>query len=318
MTVPPTDTGLPDLTGAYIASLRRSGPAWDAVVAAARSTTRPNLADQDSAGNVNALARALTGDRAGVIADLRAARASLSSVSRTLSLARELQPLPLAARIAGVTDAEVGFDLRAWFRTAIETGGLEGRGVADNVRGSARLDPTNWGSHARATVAWVAWYIGDPALSAEAWDNVRRYLTGGAGYQYKSDQVSWGTWTIAPAGTVKSGVNLDGAIHDIYRGGSFPTVGSSGTSYAWEATQGTISSAIAVDMAGHPEVWQAGDQAVLRSLRWLYGPLIDTEATGDDRWILWVAQRAYGTQPGTLAAPTTPGKGFGWTDWLYG
>ena len=301
-----------------VAGLPRSGPAYDAVVAAAGDGTRPNLADQDGAGNVNALARAFLGRKAEVIADLKAARASLGSVERTLSLARELQPLPLAARVAGVTDADVGFSLRSFFLDAINHGPLEGRD-ASTVRESARVDPTNWGSHARATVMWVAWYVGDAALIAEAYDNVARYLRGGAGFIFKADQTSWGQWTIAPAGTSKNGFDLDGAIHDIYRGGTFPTVGADGVNYVWEASQGNVSAAVAAEAAGHAEVWQEGNRAILRSLSWMYRTAGVGGPTGDDRWQPWVLARAYGSGFGLSlpGAPTSPGKGFGFADWLY-
>jgi hypothetical protein len=313
----PSISGLPDLTRAYIDSLTKSGPAYLAVVNAANVLIRPDLSNQDSAGNVNALARGLLNRKAEVVADLKAAKASLPKVTRTLSLARELQPLPLAAKLASVTDADVGFDLKAFFLEAVNKGPIEGRD-ADTVRESAAIDPTNWGGHSRATMMWVAWYTGDAALIAEAYDNLHRYLSGGAsGFVYHSDQISWGKWTIAPKGTVKAGVNLDGAIHDIYRGGSFPTFGSAGANYTWEASQGNVSAAIAADMAGHPEVWTVGDSAILRSLRWMTSGSPIGPAEGDDRWQPWVTARAYGTtDPARPATPTSPGKGFGY-DWLW-
>ena len=242
-----------------------------------------------------------------VAADIDAAKASLGSVSRTLSLARELAPLPLVSALAGRNDCP-------FYLSAINKTGIEGRD-ASSVRESARIDPTNWGSMSRAAVMAVAWACGDAALRAEAWDNVKRYLEGGSGFLYHEDQVSWGRWTIAPKGTVKSGVDLDGAIHDIYRGGTFPTVGSSGVNYVWEASQGNVTAAIFADMLGYP-VWTAGDSALLRSLEWMYRTV--GAPTGDDQWQPWVIERAYGPAfSRSLVTPTSPGKNFGFTDWLY-
>ena len=315
---PPTGDSKVAITRAGCDKLPKTGPAYAAVKSKADSSTRPNLNDQDSSGNVSALARGLLNNKAGVAADLKAARSSLSSVQRTLALSRELQPLPLAAKLVSLTDSDVGFPLGKFFRDAIAHGPIEGRD-ADNVREAARIDPTNWGCHARATVMWVAWYLNDKALIDEAYDNVKRYLEGGAnGFTYHSDDVTWGKATIAKKGTSKSGVDLDGCIHDIYRGGTFPNVGSAGQNYVWEASQGNVSMSIAADMAGHPEVWDLGDKALLRSLNWMYKTKGVGGAAGDDRWQMWVAKRVYGSIPGTLPSPpTSPGKGFGYTDWLY-
>lgn len=295
-----------------LAGLPRSGPAYDAVVSAANNSTRPDLANQDSKGNTNALARALLARD--ISADITAMKGSLPNVSRTLSLARELAPMPLVSALGGRGTSDCSF-----YQSAINRTGLEGRD-ASSVRESARIDPTNWGSMARAAVMAVAWLCGDEALRDEAYNNVYRYLDGGwTGFRYKPDQISWGTWTVAPKGTVKSSFDLDGAIHDIYRGGAFPTVGADGVNYVWEASQGNVVAAIFADMAGYPEVWQVGDRALLRSIEWMYRTDGIGGPTGDDRWQSWIIERAYGAVfSRTLETPTTPGKNFGWTDWLYG
>lgn len=315
-TPPSGGGGIQDITRSYLDSLPHSGSAYNSVVSAANSTVRPDLANQDSKGNTNALARSLLNNKAGVIADLQAARSSLSSVARTLSLARELQPLPLAAQLTGVTDADVGFDIDAFFLEAINKTGIEGRD-ANSVRESARIDPTNWGSHARATVMWVAWYTGDAALRTEAYDNIQRYLSGGAtGFVYHSpEDTTWGQYTIAPVGYSKGGFDLDGAIHDIYRGGPCCTsVGADGQNYTWEAMQGITSMAIAADMSGYTDVWTVGNSAILRAYDWLNRTADIGPATGDDTWIPYVMREAYGRP---ASGSTSPGKGFGFTDWIY-
>jgi hypothetical protein len=164
-------------------------------------------------------------------------------------------------------------------------------------------------------VLWVAWYSGDAALIAEAYDNVARYLTGGAtGFVYhEPSQTTWGRWTIAPVGTTNGGFDLDGAIHDLYRGGPCcARVGADGQNYTWEAMQGIVSMAIAADMAGHTEVWSEGDSAIRRAYDWLLRTPGVGPPTGDDTWIPYVMREAYGR---AASGATIAGKGFGYTDW---
>lgn len=312
---PEPPTRLPALTRAYVDSLAKSGAAYDGVVAQSSLSDRPDLSDQDSQGSAAILARGLLGDHVGVAEDLAAALDSLVSVDRTLSLAREAQPLALAARLTG-QDASV------LLRDILALDGLSGRGV-DNLRASARVDPTNWGTMARASVAWIAWGLDDPELIDEAWDNQLRYLTTGGEFRYRAEQQSWqpnlspeSAWvTVGPVGATRNGWDLDGVLtNDAYRGGDPPDLD---TGYVWEGFQGTISAAIALDMAGHPEVWQVGDRAILRAGLWMHR--LGVPATGDDGWIGWVLRRVYGAAwPHALAsAPTQPGKGWAFTDWLY-
>ena len=264
---PPTSSGKMAITRQMVDALPKSGSAYNAVLAASKRSDRPDLSNQEGLGNTASLARGLLKDKTGVVSDLKAARASLTKVQRTLSLARELQCLPLAADLAGVTDTDVGFDIGKFFMDAINKTGIEGRD-ADSVRKAASIDPTNWGCHARASVMWVAWYLReeDKVLLAEAWDDLKRYLEGGSrGFTYHSDQVSWGRWTIAPKGTTKNGVDLDGAIHDIYRGGDFPTVGAAGQNYVWEASVRARSVRPSPPTcAGMATSWSLGDKALDR------------------------------------------------------
>lgn len=307
---------LPLITPGYLASLPRSGKAYEGVKKAADATVRPDLDDQDGKGNTNALARALLGRD--TTADLAAMRATFPDVSSTLHINRELQPMALVSYLGGTVDP-------VWFLNAVTTGyggarGIKGPpGSENSVRASAHGDPTNWGSHGRATLMCIATYQA-PALLPEALDNVRRYLENGSGWQYKqlAPELSWGLFTIAPKGHTKTGMDLDGAIHDIYRSGVFPKTAGDGMSYVWEAFQGTVASAVFADQAGHPEVWEWGDRAILRAAEWMYR-VLSNPATGDDTWIPWVLKRAYGsafTRP-LPPSPTSPGKGFGWADWLW-
>lgn len=233
-----------------------------------------------------------------------------------LSLGREAQPLALAARLTN-TDAS------ALLRAILARTGMESRGIGNgSLIQSARLDPTNWGAMDRAAYMWIAWGLDDSALIADAYDALVRYLTTGDGFEYKSDQQAWqpipspsSAWvTVGAKGATRNGWDLDGALtNDAYRGGNPPNLD---TGYTWEGFQGTVSAAIAADMAGHPEVWELGDRAILRAALWMYR--LGSPAEGDDRWIGWVLRRAYGNAwPHPLTTPTSPGKGWAFTDWTY-
>lgn len=307
---PPGDSSLPYLSRAYVGTLPRTGSAFTAVQAAAKGP-RPDLSDQNSAGSAAMLARGFLGDVEGVRADLAACIATAPKVARVLSLGRESQPIALAAVLTGL-------DPRPAIKAVLELTGLEDRGVGDGtIRTHARKDPTNWGCHSRATIAWFAFAGAVP--EEEAAENVRRYLTTGEGFTYKSDQQSWQPTAgkLVCIGPKSSDLQVDGVItNDAYRGGPPPDLKGDGANYVWEGFQGTVSAAIALDMIGYSDVWSWGDRAILRAGQWMYRKGVP--ASGDDRWIGWVLRKVYGgSWPYTLATPTSPGKGWGFTDWTY-
>jgi hypothetical protein len=67
--------------------------------------------------------------------------------------------------------------------------------------------------------------------------------------------------------------------------------------------------------SGYPDVWQWGQSAVHRAVKLQMDQGCAFE--GDDAWQLWVVNRVYGTRWPAESTPS-PGKNFGWTDWLYG
>lgn len=300
---------LPRLTRAYVDSLPRSGAAYQAVASAAAGP-RPDLSNQDSPGSAAMLARGLLGDVTGVKADLQACVDTAAKAARVLSVGREAQPIALAALLTGN-------DPRPAMQAVLARSGLEARGIGNGtVRQSATLDPVNWGCHCRATIAWFA--VGGSIPAAEASDNLLRYLTSGDHFAYKSDQQSWQPipGQLVCIGPVNANLALDGVItNDAYRGGPPPNLVGDGANYTWEGFQGTVSAAIALAELGYdPFAW--GDRAILRAGLWMYRKGVP--ATGDDRWIGWVLRKAYGSDwPHPLATPTSPGKGWGWTDWMY-
>jgi hypothetical protein len=120
---------------------------------------------------------------------------------------------------------------------------------------------------------------------------------------------------INPRGSSRGGMNLDGILpDDMRRGGSLPSVGTDGVSYTWEALQGVVLQAELLSRSGYSS-WAWADSAILRAFTRINA--MGYPAAGDDRWQPWLVNRRYGTGFAREAG-TSPGKAFGFADWLYG
>jgi hypothetical protein len=98
------------------------------------------------------------------------------------------------------------------------------------------------------------------------------------------------------------------------RGGSFRWAPSS-TGYPWEALQGAVLQAEILSHNGY-DAWHWSNDALARAARWLTNKAA-WPATGDDRWQPWLIDARTDAK---VARPssTSPGKNFGFADWLYG
>jgi hypothetical protein len=86
--------------------------------------------------------------------------------------------------------------------------------------------------------------------------------------------------------------------------------------YVWEALQGAVVQAqlLSRTAIGYGLAWQWEEQALLRAVRWLHD-VCKYPASGDDRWIPWLVNRAYGTS--FPAGVGSVGKNMGFTDWTH-
>ncbi|HEX4929119.1 MAG TPA: hypothetical protein VFV62_00310, partial [Gaiellaceae bacterium] len=71
------------------------------------------------------------------------------------------------------------------------------------------------------------------------------------------------------------------------------------------------------------DTWNWEGQAVRRAVQYLYDldqrlPGQGWAAGGDDLWIPWLVNRAYGSAIFPTAPAATPGKNMGWTEWTHG
>ena len=160
-----------------LAKLPTSGPAWDGVVSAANSAGPGNIADQDSDGDVNALAAGLvyarTGDNAYRAKAAQAVNSAVGTESggRTLALGRNLVSYVIAADLIDLRTYDSSMDgrFRAWLGK-VRTSTVDGKTLVETHEGR----PNNWGTHAGASRAAIAAYLGDPRRAGPGRPGVQR------------------------------------------------------------------------------------------------------------------------------------------------
>ena len=312
-------------TAADLRALPASGPAWRALKDWAGRSAVPDISNQTDDADLVVLAKALVYGRTGsaslrkeAVAMLRAA-VGTERGGRTLALARNLAGYVIAADVIDLADADAAFDrdvFRPWLKGLLREQ-LDGA----SLRSTQEDRPNNWGTHAGAARAAIALYLGD----AVELDQVATVFRGWLGDRTAYAAFTWGSlsWQcdqatpvgINPVGCQRAGHSIDGVLPDDQRRAGGFRWPPPKENYVWEALQGATLEAELLNRAGYP-AWKWGDQALLRAVTWLYR--VDRyPAQGDDSWMPWLVDRRYGTDFHG-AAPSTPGKNFGFTDWLYG
>jgi hypothetical protein len=315
-----------------VSRLPISGVAWVQLLEAAKQTAGvPDLSDQDSATNVLVLAKALVYARTGegryrdeVLAALQVITFDNTEADgRTLALGRELAAYVIAADLIQLptTDPtlheQFSRKLRELLSKPLVSSGTTSIGSLQQTHEDR---PNNWGTHAGASRAAVAVYLGDWAELQRTAQVFQGYLGDRTAYHDFAyhDDLSWQADPsqpvgINPKGSTKEGHAIDGALpEEMRRGGSF-TWPPIETGYAWEGLQGALVQAEILHRAGYPAYgWQ--DQALLRAVQFLYN--IGWTPTSDDEWLIWLVNRAYVTHfPANPEA--RPGKNLGWTNWTH-
>jgi len=307
--------------------LPMAGPAWLQLERVAREPAgRAEVSDQDSNHDVRTLAKALVWARTGEtryrdeVRQACAAAIGTDLGGRTLALGRNLVCYVIAADLAGLPPEE-DEEFRSWLRRALGRD-LEGK----TLRSTHEIRPNNWGTHAAASRAAVAAYLGDraeldrTALVFQGWLGDRDAYAG-----FKYGDLWWQADPkrpvgINPRGATKDGESIDGLVpDDMRRGGAF-AFPPGRTNYPWGALEGAAVCAEILWRQGY-DAWQWQDRAILRAVEALRRlseryPGDDWWATGDDEWVVWLVNHAYGADfPAAL--PARPGKNMGWTDWTH-
>jgi Big-like domain-containing protein/alginate lyase len=323
--LPPTSGNGFLISTAEIRALPTSGAAWDALKRTAdASAGSPNLADLNQSNNVQVLAKALVYARTGtasyrtdVIAALRAAIGTENG-GRTLDVGRELAAYVISADLIGLRTADPAFDgtFRAWL------GGLLDRPLADgnSLTETHERRPNNWGTHAGASRAAVAAYLGDTAELGRVAAVFRGWVGERASYAgFSYGDLAWQSNPsqpvgINPVGATLGGHSVDGVLPDDQRRtGGFTWPPPCGN-YPHGALDGALLTAEILTRAGYP-AYQWGSNGLLRAEQWLQST--GCAPSGDNVWHLPLLDARYGTGYWN-GGVVQPGKNFGWTDWLYG
>jgi hypothetical protein len=185
--------------------------------------------------------------------------------------------------------------------------------------------PNNHGTHAGASRIAIALYLGDDFDLAQAADVFHGWVGNRDVYQgFSFGGLEWqadptAPVAINPLGALRDGRVFDGLLPEEMRrcdcsfdpAAPFPQV-----NYAWGAMQGATVQAEMLTRAGYPAFeWE--DQAILRAVRWLEDQA-HYAAVGDDTWIPYVMNAAYGSDlctapPGDLDV----GKAMAYTAWTH-
>jgi hypothetical protein len=338
-TPPPTPTPGPTLppptpspgggiwiSPANLASLPTSGSAWNNLKSEADSSAgTPDLSDQNQRNNVTVMAKALVFARTGEEKYRAEVRQQLEMAigteagGRTLALGRELAAYVIAADLIDLPNYDPAFDqdqFRPWLRSTL-TEELEGK----TLQSTHEVRANNWGTHAGASRAAVALYLGDQAeldRTAQVFKGWLGDRSSYAGFSYGS--LSWQCDSnkpvgINPKGCTRDGHSIDGVLPDDQRRGGGFTWPPPKENYAWGGLQGAVAQAVILHNAGY-DVWNWEDQALLRAAEWLHEQA-NFPAGGDDVWVPHVINYFYGAG---FPAPSSsnPGKNIGWTDWTHG
>jgi len=310
------------ISQAEIAALPMSGAAWDRLKRQADADAGiPNVRDQNQMNNVYVLAKALVYARTGVERYRDQVRwqcmraVDTEAGGRTLALGRELAAYVIAADLVGL---EPGEDerFRGWLRTCL-TENLSGL----TLRSTHEKRPNNWGTHAGASRAAVAVYLGDNTELERTAKVFRGWLGDRAVYAgFEYGDLAWQADPARPVGinasrTTKLGYSIDGVLPDDERRSGAFVWPPPKENYVYEALQGALVQAVILSRAGY-DVWNWSDRALLRAYQWLYVQAA-FPATGDDTWQLPLIDRYYHTSYWRGDAVSS-GKNMGWTDWTHG
>jgi len=309
-----------------------SGAAWDYMVQVARgSFGTPDLTDQNDQHGVRVLAAALVSARIGDTTLRTKARNGIMAAIGTeqvgannsiLSLGRQLSAYVMAADIIDLSGSD-DTTFRTWL-SAIRTRILGGHSIWDSLVHTDQSSANNWGAFAGASRIAASLYLGDTADVAKAAAIFQGWLGDRAAYSgfraFGTDALTWACSTTATTpvnGTcTKSGINVDGAIvEDVSRGGTLGwPPGADGQSYTLESMQGLALQAELLYRAGYP-AWTWSNSAMKRAANFVTR-YSGWNKSSVDHHVPWLLNKRYGLGIPTMAAGM--GRGFGFTDWLYG
>jgi hypothetical protein len=303
-----------------------SGPAWSSLKSAAdASEASPDFGDQNNKAVVQAVAAALVYRRTGqtsyrdkAIRILEKYRAQPSSGNDSLGLFRPSGGIGMAAWLAGWDSAAA----RSFLRAYLNYQGDHSRWRT--IRGTAANAVSNYNAWPLAGLASIGLALNDRTLLDEAW---RLFTAWGKPYAQpwqptaafqpqrtclamKGGKVPVG---INPA-SCGSGPNGSGALIEDAARSPYPTIHSG---YATETFNALTVAALALSQAGYP-AWTVNDSQMRRVANWMSANVQGgLNYYGGSHFTAYVINRAYGTSY-PEKRPTSGGRTFGFTDFLFG
>ena len=310
------------ISRAELMQLPMAGPAWDALLEdAQRDPGTPNLRNKEQDNNVLILAKAFVCVRTQddtMCNEVR--RAVMDAIETenggdTLALGRELLAYVIAAELVGLDSVDDNV-FRVWL-DGVTIEDLNGRTLVSTHEDR----PNNWGTHAGASRAAVAVYLGDEDEITRCAQVFKGYLGDRASYANFTygDDLSWQADPSAPVGinplgATKDGHNIDGVLPDDQRRNGEFSWPPPKTNYVYEALQGALAQAVILYRRGY-DVWNWEDQALRRAFDWVHEQA-NFPAAGDDTWQPHIINHVYGTNfPAPV--PAGLGKNMAYTDWTH-
>jgi hypothetical protein len=321
------------LSRSRLMSLPTNGDAWRFVVRVANAGwSAPELDDQDSKTNVQALAAALVYARTGDAAMRAKARSAIERMIPTYNLsedaglgpARQITGWVLTADLIGL-DGAVDGDFRALLRRALTSR----IGTHSRWGGSLRIcqedSDNNWGAWCSASRIAAALYLGDGDELRQA-ERVYRGFLGDrdAWSQFRGQGTSNGTLSSAIRtwscdASPEDYVPTNPSCGD--RSGAFPADAARSGAYSHldamyqsETTAGIVLATELLYQAGFTGAWtNRGVLARVASFDVRHGAW--NLGSAQYHWP-WVVNRRLGTSYPTV--PAGYGRSLGYTDWLYG
>lgn len=340
--LPPTEQGI-WISAEELATLPVEGEAWERLKETADAPLdEPNLAGYDADHDVQTLAVALVYARTGEPHYGEKAAEAIRAVIGTeytgyrdgpdseqgalaVTVGRNLVPLVIAADLINLAEYDPTLDaeFREWIARLLYEEWDDGSLVSEDERRA-----NNHGRVAGASRVAIAAYLGDDEELTRAARVFKGFLgdrEAYAGFEFDRD-LSWQAVQlrpvgINPAGAVKDGFVIDGALPEEMRRGCPFRVPPCANYYPWGALQGVVVEAHILHRQGF-DAWNWEDRAVWRAMAFLHGlqeryPDERWWARGDDMWIPWLVNAVYDADF-PVETPSRMGKVMEWTDWTHG
>jgi hypothetical protein len=221
-------------------------------------------------------------------------------------------------------------------------------GESRDITGLHRERPNNIGTTSGGGRIAASMFVGDEADVAEAAAVFTCWMEGTCVPEQDFDDeiVCWHADVnerhgINPAGAVLGGISVDGVLPDDQRRQAEPDAGdvciegpccaeppciadpccpptACCENYVRTALNGAMLQAALLDRWHYAEGWSWGDEGLRRAMDWVHevGCAGQDAMPGNDEWMPWLANWAYGTDYPTVT-PIEPGRTIGFTDWTH-